>query len=127
MPLRRSIPPHIDTDDSASPPTTPVAIVTVACEQDLSRLEQLTSDLHATLETRRPVIVDLSQTTLIDSISVSTILRTADRARTHDQPFTICAPTGTLPRQILSLLGVSNRAHVAETIEHALAQAFSAV
>ena len=122
MPLRNSKRTHARTDDpSSSPPPTTVAVVTVACEQDLSHLKRLTADLRAALKTGQPVIVDVSQTTLIDSTSISTILRAADEARTPDQPFTICAPTtNPAPANPLAV-GASSRAHIANTIEHALA------
>jgi anti-anti-sigma regulatory factor len=115
------MPPHTDIQDSslAHPAKTSAAVVSVVGEQDLARREWLSGELHNALDTGQPVVLDLSQATLIDSVSIAAILQAADRASARSQRFTICAPIGTLPRQVLSLLHVSSRAYVADSLEEA--------
>jgi anti-anti-sigma regulatory factor len=120
------MPPPTDTHDSSDSLLTAaassgVAIVSVG-EQDFARRDWLSAELNAALETDQPVIVELSQATLIDSTSIAAILQAADRASARAQPFTICAPIGSLPRQVLSLLHVSTRVRLADTLEDAVHQ-----
>ena len=110
---------HSQDPPSASPGA-PRVVVAVSGEQDIARQEWLANELGAALEAGQPVLVDLTDAVLIDSVSLATILRAADRAQSQGQPFTICAPIGSLPRQVLSLLGASSRAHIVDDLNAAL-------
>ena len=92
------------------------SVVVATGEQDLSTVDDLERALAEACEHGGSVIVDLSESTFIDSSIAGSLLRYARDAALA----TVVAPPGAEPRRLLDLLGFSKVTPVAASLDDAL-------
>jgi len=90
------------------------AFVTVAGEVDLLTAPRLAATLDEIVETNvRHIVIDLAETSFMDSAGIHTLVRTQQRARRHVA--VICRP-GTVLRT-LELLGLTEPLNVVSSLQ----------
>ena len=95
------------------------AIVTAAGEIDISTVTQLRERLFEIAASGRPLVVDLGQVSFIDSVGLSVLVGTANRAAAHGGGLQgACAPPKI--RQLLCLTGLDRRIALPRTLDEAL-------
>ena len=99
-----------------------IAIVTAAGEIDISTVTRLRERLFEIAASGRPLVVDLDQVSFIDSVGLTVLVGTANRAAVHGGSLQVaCAPPKI--RQLLRLTGLDRRIALAHTLDEALAAA----
>ena len=99
-----------------------IAIVTAAGEIDISTVTRLRERLFEIAASGRPLVVDLDQVSFIDSVGLTVLVGTANRAAVHGSSLQVaCAPPKI--RQLLRLTGLDRRIALAHTLDEALAAA----
>jgi anti-sigma B factor antagonist len=91
-------------------------VVTLAGELDMAHATTVVETLDALADNERPVIVDLSQLTFIDSSGIHAILR----PRPQQGSVLLVCPPGTIQR-VLSVTKIDRVMPVYETLDDALA------
>jgi anti-anti-sigma factor len=91
-------------------------VVTLAGELDMAHAPQVAETLDALADASRPVIVDLSELTFIDSSGIHAILR----PRPQDGVVVLVCPPGNIQR-VLSVTKIDRVLQVYETLGEALA------
>jgi anti-anti-sigma factor len=81
-----------------------VSVVELRGEHDISTAGALQAELNAVLATGASVIVDLSETTFIDSSIVGALFHAPT---TPGRIVAVAAPPGTLPRRVIDLIALS--------------------
>jgi anti-sigma B factor antagonist len=95
------------------------AIVTAAGEIDISTVTRLRERLFEIAASGHPLVVDLGQVGFIDSVGLSVLVGTANRAATHGNGLQVaCAPPKI--RQLLRLTGLDRRIALPRTLDEAL-------
>ena len=95
------------------------AIVTAAGEIDISTVTKLRERLFEIAASGRPLVVDLGQVSFIDSVGLSVLVGTANRAAAHGGGLQVaCAPPKI--RQLLCLTGLDRRIALPRTLDEAL-------
>ena len=95
------------------------AIVTVAGEIDLSTVTRLRERLFEIATSGNALVVDLDRVTFIDSVGLSVLVGTANRAVAHGSSLQVaCAPPKI--RQLLRLTGLDRQIPLASTLDEAL-------
>jgi anti-sigma B factor antagonist len=90
------------------------AFVTIAGEVDLLSAPRLAATLDEIVETNaRHIVIDLTETTFMDSAGIHTLVQTHQRARRHVT--VVCSP-GTVLRT-LELLGLTEPLNVVSSLE----------
>lgn len=102
---------------------TATAIVRPVGEYDLSRERELARQLSAAIEEGRPLVVDLGQTTFLDSTVLGVLLTAQQRCDLRGLGFAIALPEGSAHtvRNGLRLLGIHRYAQLFETVDEAVA------
>jgi len=91
-------------------------VVTLAGELDMAHASTIAETLDALADTERPVIVDLSELTFIDSSGIHAILR----PRPQEGTVILVCPPGNIQR-VLSVTKIDRVLSVYETLDAALA------
>ncbi len=95
------------------------AIVTAAGEIDISTVTRWRERLFEIAASGHPLVVDLDQVTFIDSVGLTVLVGTANRAAAHGGSLQVaCAPPKI--RQLLRLTGLDRRIPLARTLDEAL-------
>jgi anti-sigma B factor antagonist len=95
------------------------AIVAAAGEIDISTVTRLRERLFEIATSGQPLVVDLGQVSFIDSVGLSVLVGTANRAATHGSSLQVaCAPPKI--RQLLRLTGLDRRIALPRTLDEAL-------
>ena len=95
------------------------AIVTVAGEIDLSTVTRLRERLFEIATSGNALVVNLDRVTFIDSVGLSVLVGTANRAVAHGSSLQVaCAPPKI--RQLLRLTGLDRQIPLASTLAEAL-------
>ena len=94
------------------------AIVTAAGEIDISTVTRLRERLFEIAASGRPLVVDLGQVSFIDSVGLSVLVGTANRAAVRGGLQVACAPPKI--RQLLCLTGLDRRIALPRTLDEAL-------
>jgi anti-anti-sigma factor len=94
-----------------------VWIVAMTGEHDLATAPQLTEELARIAEHGTDVVVDLSDTTFVDSTIVGVLVRHQDQPR---ESVAVIAPQGGVPRRVLDLIGARDLIPIFETRAAAL-------
>jgi len=90
-------------------------VVTLAGELDMAHAPTVSETLDALADTARPVIVDLSELTFIDSSGIHAILR----PRPQEGTIALVCPPGNIQR-VLSVTKIDRVLPVYETLDAAL-------
>ena len=108
------MPPTLDSD---------VPVVALRGELDLVQARNLGTQLGELAgQPGTAAVLDLSDVTFMDSMSLGVVLKAAGRFRRQAKRFVVVAPPGPVLR-VLELSGVRERLALAETREEALAAA----
>lgn len=100
-------------------------IVAVAGEIDISTVTRLRERLFEIAAGGHPLVVDLDQVSFIDSVGLTMLVGTANRAAAHGRSLqVVCAPPKI--RTLLSLTGLDRRIALARTLDEAVAAARAA-
>lgn len=91
-------------------------VVTLGGELDMAHAPEVAETLDALADTSRPVIVDLTELTFIDSSGIHAILR----PRPQEGVVVLVCPPGNIQR-VLSVTKVDRVLQVYETLDEALA------
>jgi anti-anti-sigma factor len=91
-------------------------VLNLAGEHDLSTAPAIADALRRIGECGTTVVVDLTQTSFIDSTVIGALLRHADQ----DETLLLVAPAAGRPRKVLDLVGMTPRMHAFETRDEAL-------
>jgi len=95
------------------------AVVTAAGEIDISTATRLRERLFETAASGTPLVVDLDQVTFMDSVGLTVLVGTANRAAAHGGSLQVaCAPPKI--RQLLRLTGLDRRIPLPRTLDEAL-------
>ena len=95
------------------------AIAAVAGEIDISTVTRLRERLFEIAASGRPLVVDLSQVSFIDSVGLATLVGTANRAAAHGGSLQVACARPKI-RQLLRLTGLDRRIPLARTLDEAL-------
>jgi anti-anti-sigma factor len=90
-------------------------------EHDLATVDVLSARTDAALQAGANVVVDLTETTFIDSIMVGAIFAGFRSATKEGRSFLVVSPTGRSSRRIIELVSMEDVVPVYETIREALA------
>ena len=91
-------------------------VLKLAGEHDLSTAAAIDDALRRIAECGTTVVVDLAQTSFIDSTVIGSLVRHADR----DETLLLVAPAAGRPRKVLDLVGMTSRMQAFETRDEAL-------
>lgn len=99
------------------------AIVRPVGEFDLSRERELATELSSAIEDGRPLVVDLGETTFLDSTVLGVLLTAQQRCDLRGLGFAIALPEGSAHtvRNGLRLLGIHRYARLFDTVDDAVA------
>jgi len=99
------------------------AIVGPVGEYDLSRERELAGELSKAIGDERPLVVDLSRTTFLDSTVLGVLLTAQQRCDLRGLGFAIALPEGSAHtvRNGLRLLGIHRYARIFTTVDEAVA------
>jgi anti-anti-sigma factor len=99
------------------------AIVRPVGEFDLSRERELAMELSSAIEDGRPLVVDLGETTFLDSTVLGVLLTAQQRCDLRGLGFAIALPEGSAHtvRNGLRLLGIHRYARLFDTVDDAVA------
>jgi anti-sigma B factor antagonist len=91
------------------------AVVAVGGELDLLTAPQLTSELEPILTEAvdRPIVIDLTGTTFMDSAGIHTLVNISNRATRH---FAVICPPGTV-RRTIELVGLAEPLCVVDSLD----------
>ena len=100
-----------------------VPVVALSGELDLDTSRSLAADLNQLAGLQgSAAVLDLSEVSFIDSVSLGVIMKAAGRFRRQAKRFVVVAPPGPVLK-VLELSGVKNRLALAGTRAEALAAA----
>jgi anti-sigma B factor antagonist len=91
-------------------------VLKLAGEHDLSTAPAIGEALRRIAECGKTVVVDLTQTSFIDSTVIGALVRHADR----DETLLLVAPAAGRPRKVLDLVGMTPCMQAFETRDEAL-------
>jgi anti-sigma B factor antagonist len=94
-------------------------IVTAAGEIDISTVTRLRERLFEIAASGRPLVVDLSQVSFIDSVGLSMLVGTANRAAAHGGSLQVVCARPKIG-QLLRLTGLDGRIPLTRTLDEAL-------
>jgi anti-sigma B factor antagonist len=94
-------------------------IVTVAGEIDIATVTRLRERLFDIAASGNPLVVDLDQVSFIDSVGLSVLVGTANRAVAHGGSLQVACAQPKI-RQLLRLTGLDRRIPLASTLDEAL-------
>ena len=98
-------------------------VVALRGEHDLSTAPALDAELAAVFAERKAVVVDLAETTFIDSSIAGALMRAWEAAQSREAgAVVLCAPGGSPPRRLLDMVGITRVVPTfetrAEAVEH---------
>ena len=101
----------------------PAAVVALVGEHDAYSAERLDNELTALLDEGRRIVVDLRETTFIDSTTLSVLLGARRRAEQSSLGFALVLPDQkyTQVNQILDLTGLGSAFAIVGKLDEALA------
>jgi len=99
-----------------------VEIVSVTGELDLASVPELRAALEATAQRSRPVVVDVSEVSFIDSTALATLLRSSDELTAGGVRVVVACPAGPV-RRLLTMTSLDHRLNLAPDRPGALARA----
>jgi anti-sigma B factor antagonist len=101
----------------------PAAVVALVGEHDAYSSERLENELAVLLEEGRRIVVDLRDTSFVDSTTLSVLLRARNRAEASSLGFALVLPGRdyTQVHQILDLTGLGSAFAIFDSLEDALA------
>jgi anti-sigma B factor antagonist len=101
----------------------PAAVVALVGEHDAYSAERLDNELTALLDEGRRIVVDLRETTFIDSTTLSVLLSARRRAEQSSLGFALVLPDQkyTQVNQILDLTGLGSAFAILGRLDEALA------
>jgi anti-anti-sigma factor len=103
-----------------------VVVASLSGEVDLSNAAALELELAAAApEASRAIILDLGETSYLDSAGVRLVFKLAERLRASGQTLHLVAPVDAPVRRVLTLTHMQQVATIDATIEEALASARS--
>jgi anti-anti-sigma factor len=91
-------------------------VLKLAGEHDLSTAPAIGDALGRIAECGTTVVIDLTQTSFLDSTVIGAFVRHADR----DETLLLVAPAGETPRRVLDLVGMTSRMKTFATRDEAL-------
>jgi anti-anti-sigma factor len=95
-------------------------LVVVRGEIDMSNAQQVAEDMRATIPNQaEAVVLDLSQTSYLDSRGISLLFQMARRLQMRGQRLAIAVPDGAPIRSVLSLTGVNSVAEIFPSVSEA--------
>jgi anti-sigma B factor antagonist len=97
-----------------------VSLVQVAGEIDMSNSQKIGQVLTRIPNQALGLVLDLRQTTFLDSSAISLLHDVTTRMTERSQLLVIVCASQSLPRRVLSLTGVDTRAQVVEDVEQAM-------
>jgi len=93
-------------------------VVRMRGEIDLSNAQVLSLRIEADVpNSAAGVVIDLSETSYLDSSGVALLVRLGDRLRPRRQPVRVVAPAGSPVRAVLEIAGVPALLPIDSTIE----------
>jgi anti-anti-sigma factor len=100
-----------------------VAIVALTGEHETFTAEKLRHELHALIDEGRTIVVDLSETTFLDSAVVGVILEARGEAQSRGVKFALVMDDNTGPavQRLFELTGLSAFLPIADSRDAALA------
>ena len=97
-----------------------VSVIALCAEHDLSTLPALQTELDTVLATSKPVIVDLSEATFIDSGVVGVLFHAATPSC---RIIAIAAAPGSLPRRLIDMVALTATVPTFDSRDAAIAYA----
>jgi anti-sigma B factor antagonist len=98
-----------------------VWVVAMHGEHDLSNTSQLDEAISAVFAAGSRMVIDLTAASFIDSTILSSLLRAREQANQQSSDdLVVVAPTGTMPRRVIEMIGLASRLPVYENREAAL-------
>jgi anti-anti-sigma factor len=91
-------------------------VVTAPGERDIADREGLEEAIGGVFAKGSTLVLDLSETTFVDSVVVSVIAAAARRADEEGHRFIVAAPRGGEPRRVLDLVEASQFVNVADNV-----------
>ena len=95
-------------------------VLTISGEVDISNIDRVAEVIYALPNTDPGLLIDLSQTSYLDSSAVSLLHDLAVRLRNRAQRLIVVSPPETPPRRILELTALYVNAPVADELDGAL-------
>lgn len=90
-------------------------------EHDLANSGTLVSEIDAIFAHGTKVVVDLTETTFLDSSILTALLRGHDRSREHEaDALVVVAPTASWPRHVLETVKLGSKVPVYDDLDTAL-------
>ena len=100
-----------------------LCLVRLQGEVDMSNVQEVSVAIEgAPAHGARGIIVDLTDTTYLDSAGVGLLVRLAERLRSRRQDFSLLAPAGSRVRSVLELTGLGRVMPLHVSLEEALEQ-----
>lgn len=96
-------------------------VIALRGEHDLSTIPRVQTALNRVFETGTCLVIDLTQTTFIDSSVIRTLLAAHQRALTiNGEALAIVAPPNSFAARVIDLVGLHNHLPIYQTKDTAL-------
>ena len=95
-------------------------ITTITGEVDISNLDAVRAKFERHVDTASSHVVDLSDTTYLDSAAIGLLFEFSERLHERRQALTLVVPRGSPVRRLVDLTGLSARVRVHDQLDAAL-------
>jgi anti-anti-sigma factor len=95
-------------------------ITTITGEIDISNIDAVRAKFERHLDTASCHVVDLSDTTYLDSAAIALLFGLSERLQERRQVLTLVIPRGSPVRRLLELTGLSARVQVEDQLDAAM-------
>jgi anti-anti-sigma factor len=94
-----------------------ISVIRIRGEVDISNAEAISTAIEAaTSRTNRELVVDLGETTYLDSAGVALLFRLAERLRARRQQIRLVVPPDAPVRSVLELTGLTRIASLEDSV-----------